>query len=197
MTSSTFDQPVPAASVANISKSYQLASDRPHPFELISAWPAGSLSITGADMALFMIAHLNDGQLGSVRILMPDTARQMHAAAFAATPPLPGMALGFYHEDRNGHEIIGHAGDTETFHSDLHLFLNDATGLFVSFNSLGADGGAHLARTLLFREFTDRYFSTGRIVNIPTPALNPTQSVWPVHTFRAVVATRAFCASFT
>jgi CubicO group peptidase (beta-lactamase class C family) len=170
MTSSTFDQPLPAASVANLSKSYQLASGRPHPFELISAWPAGSLSVTGADMAQFMIAHLNDGQLGSARILMPDTARLMHAAAFAATPPLPGMALGFYHEDRNGHDIIGHAGDTETFHSDLHLFLNDATGLFVSFNSLGADGGAHLARTLLFREFTDRYFSTARVVNIPTPA---------------------------
>ena len=170
MTSSTFDQPLPAASVANLSKSYLLASDRPHPFELISAWPAGSLSVTGADMAQFMIAHLNDGQLGSVRILMPDTARQMHATAFAAAPPLPGMALGFYHEDRNGHDIIGHAGDTETFHSDLHLFLNDATGLFVSFNSLGAAGGAHLARTLLFREFTDRYFSTARVVNIPTAA---------------------------
>jgi hypothetical protein len=68
------------------------------------------------------------------------------------------MALGFYHEDRNGHVIIGHAGDTDTFHTDLHLFLNDGVGLFVSFNSLGKDGGAHTARTLLFREFTDRYF---------------------------------------
>jgi CubicO group peptidase (beta-lactamase class C family) len=170
MTNSTFDQPLPAVSATQLSKSYQLASGPSHPFEVISAWPAGGLSITGADMAQFMIAHLNDGQLGSVRILMPDTARQMHAPAFAATPPLPGMALGFYHEDRNGHEIIGHAGDTETFHSDLHLFLHDATGLFVAFNSLGADGGAHLARTLLFRQFADRYFSTGPIVNIPAPA---------------------------
>ena len=158
MTHATFDQPLPASMQANLSKSYMEATDPPQPFELIPAAPAGSLSITGADMARFMIAHLNDGQFGDARILKKETAELMHAQAFAATPPVPGMALGFYHEDRNGHVIIGHAGDTETFHTDLHLFLNDGSGLFVSFNSLGKGGGAHVARTLLFREFTDRYY---------------------------------------
>ena len=158
MTHATFDQPLPASMQANLSKSYMEATDPPQPFELIPAAPAGSLSITGADMARFMIAHLNDGQFGDARILKKETAELMHAQAFAATPPVPGMALGFYHEDRNGHVIIGHAGDTETFHTDLHLFLDDGSGLFVSFNSLGKGGGAHVARTLLFREFTDRYY---------------------------------------
>ncbi len=158
MTHATFDQPVPAAWLPDMSKSYHEATGPTQPFELIPAAPAGSLSITGADMARFMIAHLNDGRFGDVQILKKETAELMHAQAFAATPPVPGMALGFYHEDRNGHVIIGHAGDTETFHTDLHLFLNDGTGLFVSFNSLGKDGGAHAARTLLFRAFTDRYY---------------------------------------
>jgi CubicO group peptidase (beta-lactamase class C family) len=158
MTKATFDQPLPAELLLNLSKSYQEATGPAQPFELIPAAPAGSLSITGADMARFMIAHLNNGQFGDARILETKTAELMHAQAFAATPPIPGMALGFYHEDRNGHVIIGHAGDTDTFHTDLHLYLNDGSGLFVSFNSLGKDGAAHTARTLLFREFTHRYY---------------------------------------
>ena len=166
ITHATFEQPLPAAWLPDMSKSYMESTGPAHPFELIPAAPAGSLSITGADMARFMIAQLNDGQLGDARILQKATAELMHAQAFAATPPVPGMALGFYHEDRNGHDIIGHGGDTETFHTDLHLYLNDGTGLFMSFNSLGKeDGGAHAARTLLFREFTDRYY--------PAPAHAP------------------------
>ncbi len=158
ITHATFDQPLPAAMLPDMSKSYVVATGPARPFELIPASPAGALSITGADMARFMIAHLNDGQFGDARILKKETAELMHAQAFAATPPVPGMALGFYHENRNGQNIIGHAGDTDTFHTDLHLFLDQGTGLFVSFNSLGKNGGAHIARTLLFREFTDRYY---------------------------------------
>jgi hypothetical protein len=123
-------------------------------------------------MASFMIAHLNDGRFGDASILQPATARLMHAQAFAASPTIPGMALGFYHEDRNGHSIVGHAGDTNTFHSDLHLYLNDGVGLFVSFNSLGRDAAAVKARTLLFQEFTDRYFPAPRS-QPPTPASAP------------------------
>jgi hypothetical protein len=68
------------------------------------------------------------------------------------------MALGFYHEDRNGRVIIGHAGDTDLFHSDLHLFLNDGVGLFISMNSPGKNGAAHSVREGVFKAFTDRYF---------------------------------------
>jgi CubicO group peptidase (beta-lactamase class C family) len=158
MTSSSFSQPLPPALALRVSKSYYQATGPANPFEFVQPWPAGSMSTTGVDMAHFMMAHLNDGQFGTAQILQPATAELMHRQAFAATPPLPGMALGFYHEDRNGHDIIGHAGDTSTFHSDLHLFLNDNTGLFVSFNSLGTQGAAHTMRTLLFDSFTDRYF---------------------------------------
>ncbi len=42
------------------------------------------------------------------------------------------MALGFYRADRNGHIVLDHGGDTELFHSDLHLSLDDGVGLFIS-----------------------------------------------------------------
>ena len=59
------------------------------------------------------------------------------------------MALGFYHEDRNGLNIVGHGGDTVFFHSDLHLFLDKNVGLFISMNSVGKNGAAHaLARAI-------------------------------------------------
>ena len=68
------------------------------------------------------------------------------------------MSLGFYQSNINGHPVVSHGGDTVAFHSDLHLFLNDDVGLYVSFNSGGREGAAQALRGALFEEFADRYF---------------------------------------
>jgi CubicO group peptidase (beta-lactamase class C family) len=162
MTHSTFDQPLPASLSPDMAKGYPQASKDPKPFELVVGAPAGSLTASGDDMAKFMIAHLADGRYGSVQILKPETAQLMHKEAFVLTPPLPGYALGFYHEDRNGQTIIAHAGDTGVFHSDLHLILNQHVGLFVSFNSAGKGGAVGPLREALFRAFVDRYWPVAR-----------------------------------
>jgi CubicO group peptidase (beta-lactamase class C family) len=165
MTRSTFQQPLPPALAGALSKAYMPGEEAPKPFEIIPLSPAGALSATGADMAKFMIAHLSNGG----PLLTPETAHQMYATANAPVPGLPGMALGFYHEDRNGQVIIAHGGDTNYFHSDLHLYLQSNVGLFLSFNSPGKDGAAHVLRTRLFDDFTDRYFPQAA-VNLPTVA---------------------------
>jgi CubicO group peptidase (beta-lactamase class C family) len=156
MTHSTFVQPLPSTLAPYMSNGYQLASGGPKPFEIVVAFPAGSLSSTATDMARFMMAHLQDGQLGSARILRPETAQLMHSRLFALDPAANAMAYGFYEESRNGHRIIGHAGDTQYFHSDLHLIPDAGIGLFVSHNSLGS--GNPLPRTTLWEMFLDRYF---------------------------------------
>ena len=66
------------------------------------------------------------------------------------------MALGFYEETRNGHRIIGHAGDTQYFHSDLHLIPDAGLGFFISYNSAGK--GETRARESVWHAFLDRYF---------------------------------------
>src|SRR6266566_3124825 len=66
-----------------------------------------------------------------------------------------GMALGFYEETTNGHRMIGHAGDTQYFHSDLHLILDAGVGLFLSYNSAGKSGTR--AREAVRHAFLDRY----------------------------------------
>ncbi len=156
MTHSTFVQPLPPALAPNMSNGYQLASDEPQPFEVVNAFPAGSLSSTSEDMARFMLAHLQEGQLGDVRILRPETARLMHSRLFALDPAANAMAYGFYEESRNGHRIIGHAGDTVYFHSDLHLIPDAGVGFFISYNSAGR--GQISPRTILWEAFLDRYF---------------------------------------
>jgi len=156
MKRTTFVQPLPAELQPLMSGGYHKASDKAKPFEFVEAFPAGSVSTTARDMANFMIAHLQDGKFLDQQILRPETAKLMHARTFGSDDRLNGMALGFYEESRNGERIIGHGGDTELFHSDLHLILARNVGLFVSYNSAGR--GEVSARGILFDKFLDRYF---------------------------------------
>ena len=166
MTHSTFDQPLPSELAPNMSNGYKLASDKAEPFETVTPAPAGSLSSSAIDMAQFMIAHLQNGKYGDAKILNPETAQLMHSRLFGLDPAANAMAYGFYEESRNGHRIIGHAGDTECFHSDLHLVLDAGLGFFISYNSAGR--GQVSPRTILWERFLDRYFPF-----TPTPATTP------------------------
>jgi CubicO group peptidase (beta-lactamase class C family) len=156
MTHSTFAQPLPGALSSYMSNGYGRGSDKAEEFEIVVPFPAGSLSSTATDMAQFMLAHLQDGQLGEARILKPETSALMHSRLFTLDPSVNGMAHGFYEESRNGQRIIGHGGDTQFFHSDLHLMLDAKVGFFISYNSAGR--GETSPRTSLWEAFLDRYF---------------------------------------
>jgi CubicO group peptidase (beta-lactamase class C family) len=159
MTHSTFAQPLPSSLAPSMSGGYRLGSDPAEPFEVINPFPAGSLSSSATDMAQFMIAHLQDGQLGEAHILKPETALLMHSRLFALDDAANAMCYGFYEESRNGHRIIGHGGDTIYFHSDLHLVLDQKVGFFVSYNSAGKDTGlGDSPRIILWEAFLDRYY---------------------------------------
>jgi CubicO group peptidase (beta-lactamase class C family) len=158
MSQATFRQPLPERFQADMSKGYKVASGEPQPFELVTLPPAGSLSISGTAMAPFMIAHLQNGTFGSGRILQEATAVEMHGTPSTMIPPLNRMLLGFYENNINGHRVITHGGDTSYFHTELNLFVDDGVGLYISVNSLGKDGAAGPIRTMLFKEFSDRYF---------------------------------------
>lgn len=158
MTRSSFRQPLPDNLRPLMATGYDKASGEEIEFEIVGPAPAGSMSSTGSDMARFMIAHLNGGELGGARILSPEAARMMHISVKKYVPPLDGMALGFFETDINGRDVIAHLGDTGAFHTSLHLFLDDATGLYASFNSSGEQGAVNGVRISLFEQFADRYF---------------------------------------
>jgi len=156
MTHSTFRQPLPDALAPLMSNGYTVASQPAKKYEFVEAAPAGSSSVSAMDMTRFMIAHLQNGKYENVQILKPETAELMHSRQFANLPDMNAMCLGFYEETRNGHRIIGHAGDTDYFHSDLHLMPDAQLGFFISYNSAGK--GEISAREGVWHAFLDRYF---------------------------------------
>jgi len=158
MAHATFRQPLGKDLAALMSKGYRRGSEKPGKFEFLGAPPAGALSASGEDMAHFMIAHLQNGEYKGRRILREETAKLMHDSPLRLMPLFNGMELGFYETAINGREVIGHHGDLTHFHSALHLFLKENTGIYVSFNSEGRAGSAGWLRRALFEDFADRYF---------------------------------------
>lgn len=164
MQNSTFRQPLPANLKDHMASGYAEAGKPTLGFEFIGPWPAGSMSASGADMGKFMIANLQGGELNGVRILKPETAAMMHNSptgkvdAKSLIPPLNRMQLGFFETNVNGRQVIGHLGDTEGFHTSLHLFMNEGVGLYASFNASGKQGAVGQLRKALFMDFADRYF---------------------------------------
>lgn len=170
MRNSTFVQPLPEAMEAAMSGGYRnIANGEAGFFEIIPAAPAGSMTTTGADMALFMNAHLNDG----AGLMRPETARQMHETVDQQFPGVNSMLLGFYQENYAGQRIIAHGGDTTFFHSNLSLLMDQNVGVYVSLNSGGAGTPvAALLRWELMEEFVNRYY----------PRANPTAQAEPLPT---------------
>ena len=167
MTHSSFRQPLPAQLAPFMSQGYPKASVEPKPYELISIPGAGSLAISAADMAKFMIAHLNQG----AGLMKPETAQLMHDPSHVTLPGTNRMALGFYEMQLNGLSAIGHGGDLNFFHSDMWIYPTKNVGLFVSMNSAGEHAATELIRIALFEQFGDRYFpasSHAAPVELPT-----------------------------
>ena len=154
MTHATFRQPLPATLAPFMSKGYAKASADPEPDEIVTLPPAGSMAVSAADMAKFMIAHLDQG----AGLMQPATAQLMHDPTHIAVPGVDRMALGFYEHRVNGLGAIVHGGDTINFHSDLLLFPAQHVGLFISMNSAGTGRATHEIRLALFQQFGGRYF---------------------------------------
>lgn len=154
----TCRQPIPMPLRKYKANAYILGSGEPQPFELGNTAPAGCISIAGADMARYMIMHLQNGQYENTRILKPETARLMHARTFSPVPHVNGMAIGFFEGNRNGRRIIGHDGDSKGVHADMKLLLDDNVGWFVGYNANGKNDAVYELRQRLFEDFSDRYF---------------------------------------
>ncbi|MGC1547143.1 MAG: serine hydrolase domain-containing protein, partial [Rhodanobacter sp.] len=162
----TFCQPLPESLQSYMAKGYAGATSSAKPFELINSEAAGGLSASGEDIGRFMIAHLQDGRAGDAQILGAQAAQQMHNFTRYSVPGLLPMALGFYHMDRNGQDIIGHDGDTELFHSNMALFLQEGVGVFVAIDGRhDGDLGTQLVNGL-----ADRYFPALPKLSEPTLA---------------------------
>ena len=158
MNHSSFDQPLPEDLAPDMSNGYKTASGPPGGFEFVQAGPAGALSSTGLDMGRFMGALLNQGALEGAQILSPDSLKKMEDRVLILDPQLNAMGLVFMERRPSGPRIIGHAGDTIYFHSDLILIPEQKVGFFLSLNSAGR--GSQQNQEEIVQAFLDRYFPT-------------------------------------
>jgi len=158
MRNTTTRQPLPDRLAPYMSKGYVMGSAPARPFELVGPSPAGGGAATGADMARFMLAYLQEGELDSARILEPETVRMMVGTRLQIVPSLDGMLLGFFEQNLNGRRVAAHYGDTQFFHARLDLLVDDGVGVFQAFNSTGSEAGSIAIRRALMHQFMDRYF---------------------------------------
>lgn len=149
-------QPVPSQLAEDLAIGYEFADGqyRRGQFEYATPTPAGSISATAVDIAKFMLAHLQGGTFGGVRVLQEATAEEMHRTHFRFDPRVSGWAHGFAEIRSHGQRMIGHTGDTLLFYSEMVLFPQQNLGYFVSYNS---PGGA-TAREEFRQAFLDRYY---------------------------------------
>jgi CubicO group peptidase (beta-lactamase class C family) len=156
MTHTTVRQPVPEALRDDLSKGYEFQNGKfvEQPFEYVPPAPAGAMSASAGDMVRFMIAHLQNGEYESARILKAETAKQMRESLFTHDPHIEGMAYGFMRMNYGGEQIVEHGGDTIAFHSFFVMLPERRSGFFVSYNTTTA--GA--ARDHLLKALMDRYY---------------------------------------
>ncbi len=152
MTHSTFQQPLPAGFIAT--KGYLHSSDPDTGFEGVTEVPAGGLSSTAADMAIFGQMLLGKGTFDGVQILTPASIAQLITPQFRPAAAVMPWDLGFYDEDRNSIRFIGHGGDLIACHSQFWIEPTHGLSFFISYNS---EGAAQKARQELFNAFVDRY----------------------------------------
>lgn len=162
MDSSSFAQPLPDDLRERLAGAYEVTGGPAQPFETVAEAPAGAFTASATDMARFMLAHMP--QEGEGEILEPATLEQMHAPALdedtlGSMAGGPRMTLGLFEEDRNGHRILGHGGDTQHFHTEMQFLPEARSGIFVTLNGSGNAGMAsHLLRMDIVDGFFDRYF---------------------------------------
>jgi CubicO group peptidase (beta-lactamase class C family) len=159
MEHSSFRQPLPPQLAPHVAtgNAYRNGAHHPQEMEWAQLAPAAALSATAADMANFMIAHLQDGRLGQARIVEEHTTRAMQQRSFTNDPRVNGYAHGFAEATINGHRVLGHTGDHLAFHSGLFLLPEHDSGLFIAFN--GANGLAAVLDTL--RATMDAFYPAG------------------------------------
>lgn len=166
MERSTVRQPVPQALAGDLAAGYNAGGEGylRGEFIYVVPYPAGSMSAPAADMARFMLAHLQGDRGEDTAILQGETAQEMHQRQYAPDPRIDGMAYGFMEQRVNGHDVLYHRGSILQFNTGLYLLPEENVGLYVAYNSVtGVEGTASL-----WQEFMDQYYPATPDA-LPTP----------------------------
>ncbi len=170
MENTTARLPLPAELAPQLSTGYSVIEGtlQAGSFQIPNTQPDCCVSSTAADMARFMIAHLNGGQLpgGNGKMLESATTSQMQTSLWTPDERLNGFAHGFMEVVLNGQRILYHGGDINPFHGLLVLIPEQNLGFFIAYNT---DTSAGLW-TMDLLSFVEHYFPQDKMT--PQPAVD-------------------------
>lgn len=151
---STFQQPLPAKLAPHMTGAYRYVDGEFLPAQFVYIpEAAGGMSTSASDMARFMLAYLQGGQVGEGRILQEETVQLMRNQQFTIHPELQGMAYGFMEGVFNGQRTLFHSGSTMLFDTGFYLLPDEQVGMFISYS-----GGNYLMHQHIFKVFLDEFY---------------------------------------
>ncbi|HYJ79766.1 MAG TPA: serine hydrolase domain-containing protein [Longimicrobiaceae bacterium] len=144
---------VPDSLAADVAVGYELRGGTPEPqgWEWYHTAPASSINSTAADMARYLIAHLEGGGLGGARILSAGAAAEMHRQHATMHPRIPGATLGFWEDYVGEVRVVEHGGNMAGFSAQLTLIPSERDGFFVVSHLEGSQLRDNLRQALLER----------------------------------------------
>lgn len=129
--------PKPVADEVSEGFSYDSEVLRPQAFEYITnGAPAGSLSASANEMALFARALLDPQVMAGAGVLRADTAMSLREPLFGNDPQLGSWRHGFMDfTAHRGRVSFGHHGDIIYQHATLEIYPEAGVGIFVAVNT--------------------------------------------------------------
>lgn len=161
---------VPAALSSDVAIGYEFenGSYNPQNWEWYHTTPASSINSSAADMAKWMIAHLQKGVFGNVRILSEKAVRDMFVTHATGHPRLHGLTYGFEEEAFGDLPMLQHGGNVAGFSSLVVLIPKYNAGFFVVTHGENSQLRENLKWALLLRYYSMKNFPVPQ----PPPAFN-------------------------
>ena len=161
MTHSTFAQPLPFHIAKKLAVGYQYTQKtyKAIPYDFAKLSPGASLVSTSENLAVFMLALLQRGRSGNIRILQPETVQTMLQRQATHHPLLRGNAYGLVEVFPNNYRILRQDGDGSGFTSRFILMPEHIQGIFISVNAPVYSGpGVLSTQTQFIRQLSDTLF---------------------------------------
>ena len=168
MTRTSITVPTALSSDVAIGYEYGDGSYQPQRWEWYHTIPASSINSSAADMAKWMIAHLQKGVYGNARILSEKAVREMFVAHATGHPQLPGLSYGFEEEAFGDLRMLQHGGNMAGFSALVVLIPKYNAGFFVVTHGETSQLRDNLKWALLLRYYSEKKFPLPQ----PAPSFN-------------------------
>ena len=112
----------------------RVSDDAPYPRRKIGS---GFLIASAEDLGHYLIAQLNGGSFGEVKILAPEYISLMHKPAVETFDKGVSYAFGWRTNLVEGEPAVRHGGDTSNFHSNLAFSPTRGWGVAILMNVAG------------------------------------------------------------